>query len=616
MGTTISDVSFNLRRREIGLLLTKGFSTRQLLRLFLSEAFLIGLIGGIIGVGLGLFLTPFFAGANGGGMFSEIPVIGLDTVILAVVFSLFLTFLSVFQSARRASKLKAVDALREYQYVEEVKPYKRRWPWVALFLGTYKIITLLLGINLFAITRGPPPTSNIIVMILLAGWIVFDTVVLGYGIPNVMLGLGLGPVLFFWGFTKIFIRGSLKFQELTAKAAGFLGELGSLATKNVRRNPARAASVAFLIALILGYSVQIIGVYASERDFTIRQIRFSVGADVSVSLNTLTNSSFIIDELEGLSDVESATLEYTFSGRSSIGTVSLRAVNTEKWLKTAHYEEELFTGSDVTTAIEHMKEDNNTIILERSMASRLDLHVGQSIALTFGDRGMGETYSLKVVGFFGLETQQAPFWSYVPEGLYGMVKESVYATGRILVKLKLGADGNAVAEQIRGLKLDSVGVVYSIAEQLEEWQSNIMVSGPLNVQRLGVAFAVLAASLGTALVTLVSLKERRKEVSIMCVRGLSFKQLTIMLLAENLAVVVFAVLLGAVGGLLIVRGNVAAANVAPLSYSPLTRHVVFPMDTSLTLIACFALVFASTIIPVIIMAKRYTSRLERMVREA
>ncbi|MCZ2856314.1 MAG: FtsX-like permease family protein [Candidatus Bathyarchaeota archaeon] len=624
MGATVSDVSFNLRRREIGLLLTKGFSARQLLRLFLAEAFLIGLAGGILGVVLGVFLTPFF-GASGGYMFSEIPAIGLDTVILALIFSLFLVFLSVFRSARRASKLNAVDALKEYRYMEEVRPYKRKWPWAAFILGSYKIIMLLLGINLFAITAGRPPTYNIIAMILLNAWTAFDTFVLGYGISGFTMGLGLGPVLFFWGLTKLLIRGSMKFQELTTKATSFLGDLGALATRNVQRNPARAAAVAFLIALILGYSVQIIGVYASERDFTVRQIRFNVGADISVSLNTLTNASSVMAKLADLSDVESVTIEYAFSGRSSVGTVNLRAVDPEVWLATAYYEGELFTGSDVTTAVQHMTEDNNTIVLERSVASRLNLHVNQAISLTFGDLGMSKTNSLKVVGFFGLESQQTPFfgyssvssfWSYVPEGFYDMVSDGVYASGRILVKLNTGADGKAVVDQIRGLDLDNVGVVNAVAEQLEEWQSNIMISGSLNVQRLGVAFAVLAASLGTALVTFVSLKERRKEVSIMCVRGLSFKQLITMLLTENLAVVVFAVLLGAVGGLLIVRGNVAAANITPYSYSPLTHHMVFPMDTLLTLISCFALVFISTIIPVIIMAKRYTSRLERIVREA
>jgi len=114
----------------------------------------------------------------------------------------------------------------------------------------------------------------------------------------------------------------------------------------------------------------------------------------------------------------------------------------------------------------------------------------------------------------------------------------------------------------------------------------------------------------------VSLKERSKEVSIMSIRGLSFKQLATMLLTENLAVVSFAVLLGTVVGLIIVYGNVSAANTMPYSYSILTHHMVFPMDTILTLFACFVLVFASTIIPVIVMSRRYVSRLERIVREA
>ena len=98
----------------------------------------------------------------------------------------------------------------------------------------------------------------------------------------------------------------------------------------------------------------------------------------------------------------------------------------------------------------------------------------------------------------------------------------------------------------------------------------------------------------------------------MSVRGLSFKQLITVLLAENLAVVVFAVLLGAAVGLIWVRGNVVAANT--FSYSIITRHMVFPTYTLLTLFACFVFVFASTIIPVIVMARRCASRLERIVR--
>jgi len=112
------------------------------------------------------------------------------------------------------------------------------------------------------------------------------------------------------------------------------------------------------------------------------------------------------------------------------------------------------------------------------------------------------------------------------------------------------------------------------------------------------------------------LRERRREASIMAIRGLSFKQLVVMLLTENLAVVMFSVLLGTVIGLIIVRGTIASANAFNIfSYTPITRRMVFPPDALLTLFASFCLVFASSIIPVIFMAKRYSSRLERTVRE-
>ena len=609
MGTTVSDVSLNLRRREIGLLLTKGFSRGQLLRMFLSEAALIGVIAGLIGVGLSLLLSPFFVRAGGGQWFSGVPVVGTETVILAVIFGIIITFLSMFRPARRASQLQAVDALREYRYVEEIKPFKQRWPWIALFLGTYKITMWLLGINLAPLIIGGPPTANIIVNIFLVTWIVFDVYVLSY----------VGPILFSWGLTKLLIRGSLKFQELTAKVAKFLGDLSSLATRNVQRNPARAASIAFLIALIIWYSFQATGTYASERDYTIREIKFNVGADISVTLTTLVNASQTMSQIENLTSVSSTVIEYSFEGESTFRYMNLKAVDPEKWLEIAYYESELFSGNNVETAFHEMAIDNKTIILERETATLLNLRVNDTIHVTLGS----EIYALKVVGFLGPEPIEGTyritgmlFYSYVPEGLYYEVKDSVHASGRILVKLESGADGMAVADQIQELETDNIGTVYSVAEELQEWQSNVLLSGTANIQLLGVAFAVVAASIGTTLVTLVSLKERNKEVSIMSIRGLSFKQLTTMLLTENLAIVVFAVLLGSVVGLISVYGNVSAANTMPYSSSILARHMVFPIDTILTLIACVTLVFASTIIPVIIMSRRYVSKLERIVREA
>jgi len=624
MGTTVSDVSFNLRRREIGLLLTKGFSRGQLLRMFVTEALFIGLVGGAVGMALSAALNPLFVRAVG-GEFSGMPVIGVDTATLTIIFSLIITVLAVFRPARRASNLATVDALREYMYVEEVKPYRKRWPWIAFLLGTYKMIIFALGINmLVAVTGFMTSGGNFLLAILVGMWAFFDYFILTY----------IGPVLFFWGATKILIRGSLKFQEVTARAAKFLGDLGTMAARNVQRNPARAASVAFLIALIIGYGVQIIGTLASDQDYNVRVTYASVGADISVSLYSPANISAATELIElirsSVPSVASTTAEYTLYGTSSYDQLQIKAVNTTEWRQTAYYEDSWFSGSDVNAAFQRLASESNTIILDRDIASRNDIKVNEVIVVSFGSEKPGSNVSmtrgLTVVGFFGTERPQSQivvgtgggyysYSSYVSDRLFQEMSEFVSdsASTRILIKLDAGADKNAAAEQVRAV-VPTAATVYSVAEALRQQETNFMYTGTLNVQRLGVAFAVLATSVGIGLVTLVSLKERQREASIMGVRGLSFKQLTTMLLTENLAVVAFAVLLGAVAGLIIVYGNaVAFTSTIP---SLVTKRVVFPLDASLLVLAFFALVFASTILPVLFMTKRYISRLERVVRQA
>ena len=608
MGTTVSNVSFNLRRREIGLLLTKGFSRGQILRMFLTETVLIGFIGGMLGVFLGFLLNPLFTQFSPDALFNP-QMISPYTMIFTVAFGIIMALFSTFSSAKKASQLPTVDALREYLPLEEMKPYKKRWPWVAFILGTYKIIVYILGINMWLELTRIMWRGNFI-LILLAGIFMFIDMILNY----------IGPLLFFWGFTKLFIQYSLKFQELTAKAAKFLGDLGVLATKNVRRNPARSAAIAFLIALIVGYAVQVTGQLATEQDYAVRQVYYQVGADIAVYVNYASDAPKILNDIIANSSghIQNATIEYLFSAYLPAGSgVTVKAVESQSWLKTSYYEGNWFSGKDVTTAFNNLAADKNTIILERSVAKLLNREVGEDITLRFGSR----TKTLEVVGFFGPEPSEQQsvivqqtfmrYWSFISEELYEEISSQVSASAKILLKLQSGVDGKNVAENIRNLDLN-VSYVDSFAEEWEEAQTDVMVIGMLDVQRLGIVFAVLAASVGTALVSTVSMKERSREATIMSVKGLSYKQLVMMFLTENLALVVFSITLGFVVGLIVVYGYISSINASIVS---LVQHrLVFPLDTTLMLFSCIALIFISTILPIIIMSRKYVTKLERMVR--
>jgi len=301
----------------------------------------------------------------------------------------------------------------------------------------------LLGINL-AQVFARPPFVNIFLLILLAISMIVDSI-LTY----------IGPLLFFWGFTKIFIRGSLKFQELVARAAKFLGDLGTLATKNVQRNPARAASIAFLVALIVGYSFQTVGWLASSEDFTIRQIKAEVGADISVSLSPTANITRVINAIENMKQTAATTVQYSISGSfPGLQDFSRRiiAVDPETWLSTAYYEEEWFSGNIVASAFQLMKIDNQTIILEQTVASQLNKKVGDFITVTIDS----SILRLKIVGFFGREIPQEyswqTFWSYIPIKLYESLNLGWQSSAIILVKLKANIDGKAAAIEIQKIE--------------------------------------------------------------------------------------------------------------------------------------------------------------------
>ena len=617
LGSTVSDVSFNMRRREIGLLSTKGLSSGQIQRMFLTEALAIGFIGGVLGVVGGLILNQVFAGSFDLNTLFSPQLFSPYTMLFTVIFGMVLALLSVFWSARRAAKLPTVEALRDYMPMESDKAYRKRWPWVAFILGTYKIIVYIAGINVPQILSELSFSGgNFFIVLLLTPFVALDYL-LNY----------IGPLLFFWGITKLLIQNSLKFQQLTSKVSIVMGDLGALAAKNVRRSPARLAAVAFLIAFIIGYGVQVTGQLASEQDYAVRQVQYQVGADVTVSVINVTKAPMILENILGnVSGIKNATMEYTLMRGTD---TMIKTIEPDSWMATAYYEEEWFSGVSIEQAFEDIKADNMTIILERRVAKQYDLQLYGTIGIDFpsGPR------KLTIVGFFGPEPSESgmgfgaisytvPLWSYVPRNLFNMTapfsdaRELESFETKILLKLDEGVNGTAVAEQIRGLDLE----IYGVDSFDEQWQqsqqmSNIYTYSSLQtaeIQRLGLIFVVLAASVGTVLISVVSLKERTREATIMSVRGLSYRQLVWMFLSENTAVITFSVILGVSVGLIVVYGNITSSS--GVISALVQRRMVFSTDFIVSIASYIAMIYAATIGSILIMTRQYVTKLERMVR--
>ena len=105
-------VSVTERTREIGLRKALGARKMNILVQFLSESLVLSLIGGIVGIILGWMISGVvgrFAAASGTPLN---PSVGIDTILLATLFSMAVGLFFGIYPANRAASLEPVEALR------------------------------------------------------------------------------------------------------------------------------------------------------------------------------------------------------------------------------------------------------------------------------------------------------------------------------------------------------------------------------------------------------------------------------------------------------------------------------------------------------------------------
>ena len=229
-----------------------------------------------------------------------------------------------------------------------------------------------------------------------------------------------------------------------------MGDLGALAAKNVRRNPARIAAIAFIITFIIAYGVQVNGQMASQQDYLVRQVQYSVGGDISIGVSNATETHAILNDILGnVTGVKNSTIEYTLQ-QNQANTV-VKTIDPDSFLATAYYESDWFSGASMQQMFSEMKADGSTIILEQRVAQQYNLKVGDKIAIDFqsGPR------TLKIIGLFGPKVpsnQMSPvvssygsspnggqiyyggqmYWSYISTKLFNMTVGSDAYTARKL----------------------------------------------------------------------------------------------------------------------------------------------------------------------------------------
>jgi len=105
-------VSVTERTREIGLRKALGARRRDILIQFLTESSMLSLIGGIIGILFGWLISFTVGRIAAANDTAFTPIVGMDAVLLAMIFSVAVGLFFGIYPANRAASLEPVEALR------------------------------------------------------------------------------------------------------------------------------------------------------------------------------------------------------------------------------------------------------------------------------------------------------------------------------------------------------------------------------------------------------------------------------------------------------------------------------------------------------------------------
>jgi len=346
-------------RREIGILRSLGMERRAITGLFLLEAGLVGMLGGVMGCWLGVFLARGLTTLIGESVdelygvtslvVSQVP---LWLLLEAMGIGVGVSLLGALRPAWDASTTSPVQALSVGQSQEEEAGSYGRSGWIAViaFGGSA-------ALSVMAPVEGIPVGGYAAAFCLLVG------------------GTAAGPVLC-----------GLVHQWRGKWQSGRWGLLPSLATEQISRNPARTSVT--MAAIVVGLAIMVgVGIMIKSFRHTVEVwIDQTIMADIIVAPVSWLGEHEVENDKPGLPLTLVETL-LSIPGIAAVDpyletvvevseqTVSLVARDLRLHARHSRY---LFVRGDSTRILEKAIEDEG-VILSEVLAERLGLEVGSHI---------------------------------------------------------------------------------------------------------------------------------------------------------------------------------------------------------------------------------------------
>jgi putative ABC transport system permease protein len=495
------------RTREFGMLRTIGMTRRQVTRMLLGEAILLGLISSALGVGLGLLMAQGLARLlevllGYPLLLADLPILLLVTSILVGVVT---TLLAALIPAWQAGRISPLEALRTRGASQENWLLRNGWWFGGLLLLLAAVI----------LVRNPFPYDA---QFRLGTLTVFALFIGGTLILPVSVG--------------IWERLARPFFRI------IYGSSGRLGSSNIQR--ARLRTTLTVAALMIGVSLTIVvrGMTESFKVDLVEWINAYLGGDLYVSSNVNLRRD-LWRRLEAVEGVQAAAPIRYFDVRwrrpgEAEEPLTFMAVDPLEYLSVTNF---VFSDSrtDPVQAAARLAQ-GEAVFISSVIAERFGLQKGDSLRLKTASGWRDFEIVGVVVDFYNQ--------GLVVTGSFADMRRFFKMNDASTVWIKV-APTSAVSEV--QARIDALyGKRYRltlVSNQVIKNRIDTLMGQAFSMFDVMAIIAVIVASLGIANTLSMNVMERTREIGMLRSIGMTRRQVAAMILAE-------AGMMGLIGGLL------------------------------------------------------------------
>ncbi|NNE67261.1 MAG: FtsX-like permease family protein [Pyrinomonadaceae bacterium] len=512
-------ISVSQRWKEIGILRALGVESYKIQLLILGEAIVLGTLGSVLGIAAGYLLAigaawiMSTAAAVGYGAVSStgLPVIEARSLATAVLLGIIASIIGAWLPARTASAVDPAIALRDIE--NRTKEVRMGWTRTLVGIG---MIALGLVLTWFA-------DASVGTSIQLSYWFL------------IMLGM----VILLPGFIKL---GSMIMRPFANR---FLGIEAVIAIDSMARTPRRTSATVGALMIGLAFVIANGAVIQSQKSALSGTLDRSVNADFLVTNSTQIRSQTyhftedVADRVGKVPGVKRAEYLRVTSLEHNRENVALLAHDMEGWL----------------TRSPNALDEGDTSRVKSKMSAGEGFFVSQNFAFRFGIR-LGDELTLespngplkrKVLGI--LEYYQSEIGTvFIERSLFKTYwKDS--GVDYIFVTADRNADPSSIKEGIEKAVAGNQQVfVYSHAEY-RQWVLGL-IDRFFTLGYAQMVIAVLIGALSLVNTMIISISERKREISILRAVGGFRGQIRRMIVYEAMAVSLIGIATGLVAGIL------------------------------------------------------------------